>query len=173
MATMRPDLAAEAMDFDPTTVMAGTGKKLRWRCHEGHEYLCTGGNRTMGTGCPKCAKYGFDPGSPGWLYLVTHDEWDMQQVGITNVPDTRLGQHARSGWALVELRGPMEGSIARAWEQAILKMLTTHLEGTDRSSVEGGNFSGFTEAWPHAALKVGSLGDLMNLVDAEDRPEGP
>jgi Probable Zinc-ribbon domain len=170
MATTRPDLAAEAVGWDPTTFMAGTSKKLRWRCAAGHEYLCTGGNRIMGSGCPKCAKYGFDPLSPGWLYLMVHDEWQMQQVGISNVPETRLGQHERHGWRPLDLVGPMDGTVARTWERAILAALEDLLAGVDRSSEAGGHFSGFTEAWPLAELDVSSILELQALVADDARP---
>jgi hypothetical protein len=56
MATTHPHLAAELVDVDPTKVMAGTGKKLAWRCPIGHEYRATGDVRSRtGVGCPYCS----------------------------------------------------------------------------------------------------------------------
>lgn len=61
MATTHPALAAE---FDlvknapmtPSTVVAGTGKKLWWHCTSGHEWHTTGNSRaSSGTGCPTCS----------------------------------------------------------------------------------------------------------------------
>ena len=55
-ATTHPELAAQAHGWDPTTVMAGTNKKLEWKCDLGHIWVATGGNRSFsGTGCPYCA----------------------------------------------------------------------------------------------------------------------
>jgi hypothetical protein len=36
LATSHPDLALEAYGWDPTTVQAGSGKKLRWKGKCGH-----------------------------------------------------------------------------------------------------------------------------------------
>lgn len=61
MATTHPDLAAE---FDlvknaphtPSTTVAGTGRKLWWKCASGHGWETTGNSRaSSGTGCPTCA----------------------------------------------------------------------------------------------------------------------
>jgi Probable Zinc-ribbon domain len=163
MATTHPELAVEAVGWNPTKYMAGTGTKLKWRCPSGHEYFCSGANRLAGTGCPTCAKFGYDPSSPGWLYLLEHDEWGMQQIGITNVPETRMHQHERIGWQKLDIRGPMDGSLCRDWESSILKLLEKKLEGIDRMS-EGGRFSGFTEAWPTSAIKVADIESLLNMV---------
>jgi hypothetical protein len=58
-----PQLAAEwhptANDgLTPADVVAGTGKKLWWRCLENpdHEWQATGANRIRGRGCPMCRK---------------------------------------------------------------------------------------------------------------------
>ncbi len=61
MATTHPNLVAEFhptrnAPLTPSTVVAGTGKKLWWQCSHGHEWETTGNSRTSsGTGCPTCA----------------------------------------------------------------------------------------------------------------------
>lgn len=61
MATTHPALAVEFdplrnAPFTPATVVAGTGKKLWWKCARGHEWETTGNSRVSGgTGCPTCA----------------------------------------------------------------------------------------------------------------------
>lgn len=61
MATTHPKLAAEFhpfknAPFTPSTVVAGTGKKIWWQCSHGHEWETTGNSRaSSGTGCPTCA----------------------------------------------------------------------------------------------------------------------
>ncbi|MCR1162316.1 zinc-ribbon domain-containing protein [Paenarthrobacter sp. UW852] len=61
MATTHPLLAAEFhpvrnLPFTPETVVAGTAKRIWWRCHNGHEWETTGNSRaSSGTGCPTCA----------------------------------------------------------------------------------------------------------------------
>jgi hypothetical protein len=56
MATTHPHLAAELVGTDPTTVVAGTTRKLLWRCpnHE-QPYMADGHNRVAGKGCGYCA----------------------------------------------------------------------------------------------------------------------
>jgi hypothetical protein len=55
MATIRPDLAAELVGTDPTTVSARTNQVLLWRCPNHHEpYPSTGANRAAGHGCGYC-----------------------------------------------------------------------------------------------------------------------
>ena len=55
LATMRPDIAAEADGWDPTEVMAQTNKKLPWTCVNDHSWITSVANRTNGTGCPTCS----------------------------------------------------------------------------------------------------------------------
>ena len=45
-------------DLTPADVVAGTGKKLWWRCLEDpdHEWQATGANRTRARGCPMCRR---------------------------------------------------------------------------------------------------------------------
>jgi Probable Zinc-ribbon domain len=55
IATTRPDLAAELVGTDPTTVIAGTTRILLWRCpNHDQPYPATGSNRTRGSGCGYC-----------------------------------------------------------------------------------------------------------------------
>lgn len=62
LATVRPDLAAQAV-FDPTAVTFGsTGKALPWRCSLGHEWKATVASRSAGRGCPFCAGKAVLPG---------------------------------------------------------------------------------------------------------------
>jgi hypothetical protein len=55
LATTHPELAAQADGWDPTTVVAGAGKKLVWKCKLGHQWIALIGNRTKGSGCPFCS----------------------------------------------------------------------------------------------------------------------
>jgi hypothetical protein len=55
MATTRPDLAAELVGTDPTTVFARTNCLLLWRCpHHEEPYPATGASRAEGDGCGYC-----------------------------------------------------------------------------------------------------------------------
>jgi hypothetical protein len=88
----------------------------------------------------------------------------MFQIGITNFPKQRITKHGRSGWEAIEVRGPLDGYLARQWEQDILAMLRT--KGIVLGSKKGvGKFDGYTEAWDASAFSVTSLKELMKLVE--------
>jgi predicted GIY-YIG superfamily endonuclease len=56
LKTKFPDIAAQAEGWDPTTVIAGTGLKMKWRCVSDHTWEAKISNRTFSnTGCPVCA----------------------------------------------------------------------------------------------------------------------
>ena len=163
LKTKRPDLAAQAIGWDPTTVIAGAASKRRWRCEQAHEWVTTVDKRMSGRGCPSCAKGGFDPNQPGFLYFIDHFELHMYQVGITNFPDDRLGTHKRAGWEVIELRGPMDGQLTQQLETNCLHALEKrgailgHKAGIDK-------FDGYSEAWTKASLNVTSIKQILDWV---------
>jgi hypothetical protein len=166
LATTHPELAAEAYGWDPTTRSAGSDRRLRWRCAAGHHsWWSTVENRVKGSGCPSCAAYGYNPTKPAWVYFLRHPRWELLQVGITNVPELRLGQHKRRGWVVVGLMGPMDGSLARERESGILKMLKARGARVAPEHVAG-KFDGYTESWIAESYPVASLGDLLERDQA-------
>jgi len=54
VATTHPNLASQADGWDPTNFIAGTNKKLSWKCQLGHNWIATGYTRIAGSGCPYC-----------------------------------------------------------------------------------------------------------------------
>lgn len=59
LATTHPQVAKEWHpikngSLQPTDVTYGSGKKVWWKCQEGHEYQATVLHRTSGTNCPIC-----------------------------------------------------------------------------------------------------------------------
>jgi len=163
LATVNPELAAQADGWDPTTRTAGSGSKVRWKCELGHTWNAAAATRAKGHGCPSCAQTGFDPNSDGWLYFIDHDALEMFQVGISNVPDDRLGRHVQRGWEVLEVRGPMEGHLAQQLETAILHAVER------RGAVLGHKariekFDGYSEAWTKASLAVASIRQLLDWV---------
>ena len=56
LAETHPMLSLEAIRFDCSSVSAGSGRKITWRCARGHEWEAKILNRTAaGSGCPYCA----------------------------------------------------------------------------------------------------------------------
>ncbi|MDA2996716.1 MAG: zinc-ribbon domain-containing protein [Actinomycetota bacterium] len=164
LATTHPDLAPEAFGWDPQTFVSGGKEKKKWKCAEkGHIWKVSISERKSGSGCPSCAQSGFDPNKDGWLYFMEHPDWEMFQIGITNVPDDRLAIHKRLGWQVLELRGPMNGDLARQWETDILRLLRKKDAAVGNTEIAG-RFTGYTESWIKASFPVNSLKELMNLV---------
>ncbi len=55
LATTHPELAKEAHGWDPTKIVAGTAKKMTWKCAVGHVWVSAGYSRLIGHDCPYCA----------------------------------------------------------------------------------------------------------------------
>lgn len=165
LLTTHPELAIEADGWDPTQKIAGSASKVRWKCNAGHRYIATLGARTTNSsGCPTCAKSGYDQNMPGYLYFLEHPDWHMYQIGISNVPEKRLAFHANLGWQTIEIRGPLDGLVARNWESAILSMLRNN--GADlKNDLHHGKFSGYSEAWSKSTFGVSSIRELMRLTE--------
>jgi len=172
LLTTNPKLASEAFGWDPTKVNGGSNKKLKWKCIEGHVWSAIVGARSGGTGCPTCATHGFDPNLESWLYLLEHPDWEMFQIGITNFPDQRVGKHQKSGWKILELRGPIDGQHARDLETGILRMLKAAGAELSPSDVVG-RFDGMTEAWKaNSYRKVLTIKELVEAMRIfEDIPK--
>ena len=168
LASTRPDLALQADGWDPTTVVPHSGERKSWKCEKGHVWKQTVAARFDGRNCPVCSESGFNPGKPGWLYFIENDELDMFQIGISNQPEVRLKQHARSDWTTIELRGPMDGFLTRQLETSCLHALEQrgavlgHKAGIDK-------FDGYSEAWTKASLNVISIKQILDWVYEDER----
>jgi len=98
MFNTHPNLAKEYQG-DAQSIIAGTGKKLDWKCVTcEHEWRAGGNSRTNGSGCPACAKSGYDPSKIGYVYI--HQYVDKKthwlKCGITNHPQQRHTQLIRA-----------------------------------------------------------------------------
>jgi hypothetical protein len=154
MATTHPNLAAELVDIDPTSVMAGTSRKLTWRCREcGSEWRSTGASRSRGGhGCPSCAESGFDQTKPAILYLM--ERVGEQQIGITGKADRRFAVHGRYGWQLLDTSPTLTGREALRIESELKKWLKAEI----------GTLPGTSEGWSTARLEVPNLRALLDLA---------
>ncbi len=63
LKTTNPDLAAQAFEWDPESVVAGTNKKFKWKCNLAHIWEATVASRSkQGIGCPFCSNKSVLPG---------------------------------------------------------------------------------------------------------------
>ncbi len=165
LQTTHPELSKELTNpKDALRVSSGSDKKLEWKCPENHKWKSAVSNRKAGNGCPSCSESGFDPNKKAYLYFLTHKNWGMLQIGITNVPQDRLRVHKNLGWDLLELRGPMDGHLTQQWETAILRMLKA--KGADLANSKiAGKFDGYSEAWSKSTFEAKSIKELMRLTE--------
>ena len=62
LATTNPELAAQADGWDPTTVLAFSNKKVRWKCPNDHAWVAAVYSRSNGSSCPICSGHKVLPG---------------------------------------------------------------------------------------------------------------
>jgi hypothetical protein len=165
LASTRPHIAKEAIGWNPESVFAGSRVVKEWKCQAGHIFKMALFRRTgRGSGCQTCSTRGFNPNQEGYLYFIFHSDWEMYQIGITNTPDNRLSNHQKTGWSVMEIRGPMDGYLTQQWETAILRMLKAN--GADIANEKiAGKFDGYSEAWSKSTFEIKSIKELMKLTE--------
>ncbi len=96
LSITHPNIASEAIGWNPTLVNAGSHQKMRWRCSFNHEWNAAIVNRTReGQGCPFCTNRkvlsGFnDLQSVYPEHAIFADGWDPTKV--------LAGSHTRKNW---------------------------------------------------------------------------
>ena len=185
LGTVNPKLAAQLVNpKEALTVTAFSHKKLAWLCHgtesvphPRREWYASVAHRSNRRGCSVCAKYGFDPEKPAYLYRFTFRDGgeSVQVFGITGDYDRRMREYGKlygvgnmdSVWFSV-------GADAQLWESQILAELSASsatpsnigVVGTARESFcideDGWEFMTVFEAlWLSASKDAGSLVALV------------
>ncbi len=98
LATLSPELAREAYGWDPSTVTAGSHKRVQWRCKQGHlwEAAVKGrARKVQPTGCPICSGKKVLNGVND--LQSTHPELAAQAYGWDPATVTR-GSHSKKAW---------------------------------------------------------------------------
>lgn len=116
-------LAAGLVPLEP---YSGVAKSWLCRCEQcGRELRTRLVGVRRGSGCKYCAQYGPDLAGPCVLYVIEHYEWGATKVGIGACVgyNSRLRQHERTGWTVVETWEFETGASAFDVEQAVLDEL--------------------------------------------------
>jgi len=164
LATTHPELAAQADGWDPRTLSAGANKKRQWKCELGHKWTAVIYSRTNGNGCPSCARHGFKPSEAAWMYLIENANMRLLQIGITNNPEERLAKHRRSGFEVVlDIRGPLDGYLARDLERACLKAFKKR-DAKFARDIDVAKFDGSTESWSTRSLNLKTIPQALEWV---------
>jgi hypothetical protein len=79
-------------------------------------------------GCSNCADWGLNYQKPGYLYLITHKEFNAHKIGIANAYkskkyDDRMYQHEKQGWILYKKISFKTVQEASDVETSVLKWL--------------------------------------------------
>ncbi len=167
LVTTHPEIAVTAHRWDPTTVTAGSEKRRKWICDKKHVWTALVSNRTGGTGCPKCARYGFNATKHAFLYLLI-DKINGEQVlqfGITGDLKARLATHKRTGFRSAPV-GLLEfpiGQDARNLERLLLEAMTHHkIPSCYKQSTR---FDGSTESFFQSAVTEAFWIDFLSLIE--------
>src|SRR3954470_14957212 len=99
----------------------------------------------MGSDCRTCANYGYSQALPGYVYPAGARRQRRTEIGISNVPAQRVGQHAKRGWRLLAMSPAFEGTVARSVEQRFLAVLTARGIRRRHSTAED-RYDGYTQA---------------------------
>lgn len=167
LATKNPLVAVQLRSHDPQSIMAHSNIKCEWQCQEGHLWWAPASDRMAGQGCPTCAKFGFKDDEAASIYFLSHSEWGLLQIGISNDLQRRLQKHISHGWEVLDVLGPIDGLLARNWEKSILRLL--HKSGAIFNAKEiAGAFSGYTESWLAESFPSQSIRQLMRCVRDEE-----
>jgi hypothetical protein len=126
--------------------------KTDFQCGCGNIWSVKPNDIMSGRGCPKCSIHGYNPGKPGWLYILIFNGYI--KYGITNNINNRLNDHKKNGEYTVAISKLYEdGDIAKNWER-------------DIKIIFGGRFvskeimpDGYTET-----LCVSKLDDLLKTI---------
>jgi DNA-directed RNA polymerase subunit RPC12/RpoP len=160
MSNTHPELAKEYLG-DANLIIAGTNKKLDWKCLTcKSEWKTTGGNRVAGKGCSACANSGYDPSQIGYVYIHQYiDETNhWLKCGITGKPTDRFKQLSRAASRVnieveqLDIYTFDDGWIAQQCEQELLNSL--ELRFNSEYDIEGNS-----EFFKYSALE-----EIKNII---------
>ena len=104
LMTVNPELAREwnydkNEELTPYDVVAGSGKKVWWRCDKGHEWESVIGDRNSGKGCPYCSnKYVNDDNCLANVRPELAKEWHPSKNGELTPYDVVAGSGIKAWW---------------------------------------------------------------------------
>lgn len=83
---------AKNVDISPEQIQAGSGKRIWWKCKNGHSWECSVAARTYdGKECPVCRSIGF-------LYPNLLKEWDHQRNTLIDPFNLSWGSSVKIWW---------------------------------------------------------------------------
>ena len=120
LSTVSPDLVKEwnyekNIGTKPSEYTVGSGKKVWWKCSEGHEWEAIISNRTAhGKGCPYCAGLKTISGKNVMASLCPElvEEWDYEKNGNVKPSEIMAGSGKKVWWKCLVCEYEWEASPA-------------------------------------------------------------
>ncbi len=117
LSTTHPELVNEwdfeKNTFNPDQVMAGSRKKVWWKCKNGHKWQAAISMRVKGTGCPYChgkkVNIGINDLKTAFPYLAR--EWDYEKNNNLLPTEVTPGSNKRVWWKCLRCKGEWETPI--------------------------------------------------------------
>jgi hypothetical protein len=160
LKTVRPEIAAEADGWDPTTVTYGSKRIMNWKCAIGHTWSARVYVRSNGVGCPVCSNRevlkGFNDLATTHPHLAEEvDGWDASSVTATSQKKERWKCKLGHTW-IAEIKSRGYGAGCPVCDGKVVlpgfnDLVTTHpklasqAHGWDPTTVSKG--SGLKRRW--------------------------
>lgn len=125
-------------DYNSTRYGKNCETRVEVRCRQHGVFLVSPSNHLKGKGCPSCAKSGFDPKKPAYLYLLTAEtrtHGQVVKIGISNKPKQRLAGNRKADqidWRMVRVRRYPDGFLPVAFEKLMIEFFGEPFKGRER-----------------------------------------
>lgn len=125
-------------DYTNTKYGKNCDARVEVGCHQHGPFKVSPSNHLKGKGCPSCAKTGFDPAKPAYLYLLlgeTREQGSVVKVGISNVPRQRLAGNRKNdgiAWRMVRVARYPDGWLPVAFEKILIDFFGQPFKGKER-----------------------------------------
>ena len=105
----------------------------------------------------------------GFVYLIENEKLNIQKIGITGQPETRLAYHGRKGFKVIELWVGSPETASRVEFDFIKFIKSMNFQNLfDFDS----NFSGMTEVWRSDKLRISSISLIVDISGLVRLPFG-
>lgn len=125
-------------DYSDTKYGKNCEDRVEVGCRQHGLFKVSPSNHLKGKGCPSCAKSGFDPKKPAYIYLLlgeTPTHGQVIKVGISNVPRQRLAanrKNDRIAWRMVRVARYPDGWLPIAFEKILIDFFGKPFKGKER-----------------------------------------
>jgi len=119
-----------------------------------------------GSGCPSCAKNGFNINDPAYMYLITNKSLNSHKIGIANSNNRhdRLDYFQKRGWEKYHVWHFKTGSEASKIESKVFKVIRKDMNIPVHLNKQILGITGSTETMSGDFVNLEKLEDIVNQV---------